>query len=298
MQHPSGPSVRSLSATGFYPHDPARCEEQIEAMLSSIPRLPPLSIEPLGGLVPHAGWVYSGGTALRLWKVLSELPSPPEVIVLLGAVHRPGVRCATLSAVDHWATPLGDVPVDGSLRTALLALSERELRCDHQAHEGEHSIEVQLPFIRHLLPRASVLPIQVPADSRAEDFGLLLARAIAADSRRIVVVASSDLTHYGARYGFAPAGCGKSALDFGVRNDRLLIEQVYKLSPGGVLREAHENHNACGSGALAATISCSLELGADQATLLHYTTSNQSGPRVDLEPSMFVGYASMLMGSP
>ncbi len=296
MSPPQGPSIRPPYATGFYPQDPYRCEEQIEALLASTTTQVPEIQELIGGLVPHAGWVYSGATALRLWRTLAELASPPEVIVLLGAVHRSGVRCATISAEDCWATPLGTLAVDIRLRRALLELSDMELLCDNQAHVGEHSIEVQLPFIRHLLPETSILPIQVPADARAEEFGLLLSRAIAADGRRIVVVASSDLTHYGSNYGFVPAGTGAAALEFGKRNDGLLIEQVHELSPQGVLREAREHYNACGSGALAAAISCCRDLGADQATLLHHTTSNESGPRVDSEPSMFVGYAAMLLG--
>lgn len=296
MQASFDPSVRPLYASGFYPQDPRRCEEQIESLLANTPsKSPPLG-SLLGGLVPHAGWVYSGATALRLWRTFAEQSLPPELIVLLGAVHRPGVGCATLSAEDRWATPLGTLGVDARLRSSLIEGSEMELLCDNQAHVGEHSIEVQLPFIRYLLPEVSILPIQVPADSRADALGLLLARAIASDGRNIAVVASSDLTHYGSRYGFLPAGSGKEAVDFGRRNDQLLLDQVHQLSPQGVLREAREHHNACGSGALAAAISCSRALGADQVTLLHHTTSNESGPQVDPEPSMFVGYAAMLLG--
>ena len=295
MQASIAPSVRSTYATGFYPQDPRRCEEQIEVLLANTPTHTSSFGSLLGGLVPHAGWVYSGATALRLWRTFAELPLPPEVIVLLGAVHRPGVRCATLSAEDRWATPVGTLGVDTRLRSSLMEDSEVELLCGNQAHVGEHSIEVQLPFIRYLLPQASILPIQVPADSRADALGLLLARAIARDGRNIAVVASSDLTHYGSRYGVLPAGSGKAALDFGRRNDQLLLDQVHQLSPQGVLREAREHHKACGSGALAAAVSCSRALGADQATLLHHTTSNESGPRVDPEPSMFVGYAAMLL---
>ena len=291
------PSVRPLYARGFYPQDPAQCEQQIESMLASMQRQPTSFAKPLGGLVPHAGWVYSGATALRLWRMLADLNEPPDLIVLLGAVHRPGVRCATLSAEDRWSTPLGTLAVDSSLRSALLELPDIEIGCDNQAHVGEHSVEVQLPFIHYLLPKVSILPIQVPADDLAEEFGLLLSRVIAADQRRIVVVASSDLTHYGARFGFVPAGSGSEAIEFGRRNDRRLIGQVHQLSPSGVLREAREHRNACGAGALAAAVACSRALGADTAALLHYTTSNEAGPDADPEPSMFVGYASMLLGA-
>ena len=112
--------------------------------------------------------------------------------------------------------------------------------------------------------------------------------------RRVVVIASSDLTHYGHRYGFAPAGTGPEALEYGRRNDQLLIDEALAMNPSGVLREASEHYNACGSGALAAAISCSTARGADAATLLHYTTSHDSGPEQVRDPSMFVGYASMV----
>ena len=294
MQGPLDPSVRPPYASGFYPGDPDRCQQRIEALLAELSAPPQLEGTILGGLVPHAGWVYSGYTALCLWSTLATAAERPEVIVLLGAVHRPGVLCATVSDEDHWGTPLGTVEVDAGLRRSLAELAGAQLLAGNEAHVGEHSLEVQVPFIRHLLPGVPILPVQVPADSRAPEFGELLARAIARDGRRIVVVASSDLTHYGQRYGFAPAGTGSEALEFGRRNDRLLIDQALALSPAGVLREAREHYNACGSGALAAAIAASRAGGADDGTLLHYTTSHDSGPQQVRDAAMFVGYASML----
>jgi len=294
MQGPLDPSVRPSYATGFYPGDPASCLQGIEALLERIDLPSDLQGTVLGGLVPHAGWVYSGFTAACLWSVLAAAPEPPEVVVLLGAVHRSGVGCATVSAEDRWGTPLGSVEVDAVLRRTLRELAGERVIAGNEAHVGEHSLEVQLPFVRRLLPGTPILPVQVPADSRAPEVGQLLAQAIAHDGRRVVVIASSDLTHYGHRYGFAPAGTGPEALEYGRRNDQLLIDQALAMDPAGVLKEAREHYNACGSGALAAAISCSTERGADAATLLHYTTSHDSGPERARDPSMFVGYASMV----
>ena len=294
MQGQLDPSVRPPYATGFYPGDPTRCLQRIEALVERIDPPSDLQGTVLGGLVPHAGWVYSGFTAACLWSVLAAATEPPEVIVLLGAVHLPGVRCATVSAEDSWGTPLGTVEVDAVLRRTLLQVAGEQVLAGNEAHAGEHSLEVQVPFVRRLLPGVPILPVQVPADERAPEVGQLLSQAIAQDGRRVVVIASSDLTHYGHRYGFAPAGTGPEALEYGRRNDQLLIDEALAMNPSGVLREAREHYNACGSGALAAAISCSTARGADAATLLHYTTSHDSGPEQVRDPSMFVGYASMV----
>jgi len=294
MEAPLDPSVRPTYATGFYPSDPGACRQRLDALLARV-RLPEdLPSHVVGGLVPHAGWVYSGFTAACLWSALAANPRPAEVVVLLGAVHRPGVHSATVSALDLWSTPLGAVAVDAALRDILLDRAGTQVVAGNEAHSGEHSLEVQVPFIHRLLPDVPILPVQVPADSRAPDVGRLLADAIRADGRRIVVVASSDLTHYGHRYGFAPAGTGPEAREFGRRNDQLLIDQALALNPEGVLHEAANHFNACGSGALAAAISCGSACGADDARLLHYTTSHDSGPERVRDPAMFVGYASML----
>ncbi len=294
MEGPLDPSVRPTYATGFYPGDAVACRRGIDALLERVELPKDLPPGVLGGLVPHAGWVYSGFTAACLWSALAANPKPPELIVLLGAVHRPGVRSATVSALDSWSTPLGPVAVDAALRHNLLDRAGGQVVDGNEAHSGEHSLEVQVPFIHRLLPGVPILPVQIPANSGAPDIGTLLADAIRADGRRIAVIASSDLTHYGHRYRFAPAGTGPQALEFGRRNDQMLIDQVLALSPQGVLREAASNFNACGSGALAAAISCSTARGADVARLLHYTTSHDSGPERARDPAMFVGYASML----
>ncbi len=283
---------RPACATGFYPSDRVRCLRQLEELLDEVQLPESLPSQPLGGLVPHAGWVYSGATAAHLWAALASSDEPPELVVLLGAVHVPGVRRATAWEGSSWESPLGPVPVACDFIDALVELCGPSLGRGSEAHDGEHSLEVQVPFVRHLLPEASIVPIAVPADERALELGAGLARAVAADPRRIAVVASSDLTHYGPRYGFAPVGTGPEALAWSRANDRRLVERAEALDASGVLLEASAHRNACGSGALASGIEAARTLGATRGLLLEQTTSWDARPGGPAD--LFVGYASLL----
>ncbi len=285
-------SARPLYAAGFYPDQPASCIAALDRLVAAV-RLPPdLPSRIVGALVPHAGWVYSGRTAAYAWLALTR--ARPDVIVLLGAVHRPGVHRATVWSGGPWGTPLGDIPIDSALRAGILEEGAGAIEQGEQQHVGEHSLEVQAPFIKRLMPNTSIVPIQVPADARAPAVGKRIAAAIQADARSVVVVASSDLTHYGRQYGFAPAGVGPAGLAWGRANDARLIARALDLDSVGVLEEAAANHNACGSGALAAATSACRALGGTSATLLHQTTSHDERPG---DGSMFVGYASILYGT-
>ena len=285
-------SARPLYAAGFYPTHASQCVASLDRLVAEVQLPDELPQRILGALVPHAGWVYSGKTAAYAWLALAR--ARPDVVVLLGAVHRHGVGRATVWDGGPWGTPLGDLPVDAALSEAIVAEGAGAITLGTAAHVQEHSLEVQAPFIKRLMPDASIVPIQVPADARAPAVGKRVAAAVKADPRSIVIVASSDLTHYGRRYGFAPAGEGAAGLAWGRANDGRLIDRALAFDSVGVLQEAASNHNACGSGALAAAISAQRALGASTATLLHQTTSYDERPG---DPSMFVGYASILYGA-
>lgn len=285
-------TARPLYAAGFYPEDPGRCSEDLDRLIAEVTLDEDLFRARVGALVPHAGWVYSGKTAAHAWVALAGVG--PAVVVLLGAVHRPGVQRATVWNGGPWGTPLGELAIDAELSVALVEAGAGSIVEGTQAHVGEHALEVQAPFIKRLMPQASIVPIQVPPDARAPAVGKRIADAIAADPRPIIVVASSDLTHYGRRYGFAPAGGGAAGLAWGRANDGRLVDRALAYDSVGVLEEAAARHNACGPGALAATMSACRALGADKAALLHQTTSYDERPG---DPSMFVGYASVLYGA-
>lgn len=284
--------IRPRFATHFYPSPRRACAEAIDRLTTMVHLPGNLPPRPRGGLVPHAGWVYSGLTAAYLWSALAEADEPPAVLVLLGAVHVRGVERPTVYSGHGWDTPLGTIDVDRSLASRIVFEGQGSIASGRLQHDGEHSLEVQAPFIRRLMPGTPIVPIAVPADDRAIALGAAIARAIEEDGRVTAVVASSDLTHYGERYGFAPRGTGPQALAWSKENDQRLLDRALQFDAPGVLSEARNHHNACGAGALAAGIAAVAASGADHARVLHQTTSYDVRPVGS--PDMFVGYASLL----
>ncbi len=282
--------VRIPSVAGsFYPGSAREVRQQLDAFLGRASVQ--VTGRVVGGIVPHAGWVFSGLTAAHLFRALQS-QEPPETVILFGAVHRWPLRAPALYAAGAWRTPLGEIAIDEPLAQAVLAADPRFENLP-QAHEGEHSIEVQVPFVQYLWPQARILPIAMPPLQTAPSLGRTVAQAAAALQRQVVAIGSTDLTHYGPGYGMAPAGVGPRGLAWAKENDRRLLERVLALDAEGVLAEALSHHNACGPGAVAATIGCALEMGATRAALLHYTTSHEAYPMGS--PTDLVGYGAVAL---
>lgn len=286
----------AFRAGSFYPSSSSSCTRLLDDCLRDS-GAPPARGRIVGGIVPHAGWSYSGPTAARTFSSVGE--PDPRAFVLFGAVHVPGVPRPALSPHTAWETPLGDVTVDGEIGDLLLDACGEWLEVSEAAHRTEHSIEVQVPFVRRLVPGARIVPVAVPPDPSAVAFGETAGRALAGLGDRVVVLGSTDLTHYGpAFYGFAPKGAGPEAHRWSKEvNDRSFLDRVLALDAPGALEDARRHRNACGAGAAAAAIAASRELGATEATLLGHTTSFEV--RSDGgEPRDFVGYAAVSFVSP
>jgi AmmeMemoRadiSam system protein B len=183
------------------------------------------------------------------------------------------------------------VAVDGDLAARLAEALGEALATDADAHADEHSLEVQCPMIRALLPGAAIVPIAVPPSPSAAAFGARLAAVIAPDEP-VVVVASTDLTHYGRSYGHAPAGEGPASQRWMEENDRRMIARCLALEADAIVPEAAEHQNACGSGALAAAVAFARARGVTGGTLLEYTTSYRELPEPVFRTG--VGYAGLL----
>jgi len=274
----------------FYPAGEAACRREIEAYLRAAePDVPERPV--VGGLVPHAGWVYSGLAAAHVYRALQEGPAP-ETVILFGAVHSWGVPGPSLAATGTWQTPLGALTVDEELAARLLQDGAGVVVDRPAAHAQEHAIEVQLPFVKYLFPSVRILPIATPPLASAARAGEAAARAAQALGRRVVVLGSTDLTHYGPRYGIAPVGVGEAGLAWTHENDARLLDLAAEMAADGVMAEAQAHHNACGPGAVAAAIQAAAGLGATEGRLLHYTTSHEvlpQGPPTDL-----VGYGAIV----
>jgi AmmeMemoRadiSam system protein B len=284
-------AVRQMAvADAFYEGDATRCERSIRKCIGDF--TPPEKLgRVVGGVVPHAGWVYSGATAAKVFVTL-RAHAKPETIVLFGAVHQWGVTRLTIDAHSAWATPLGDAEIDGELAEAILAEAGGEIARSARAHVDEHSIEVQVPFVKHLFPEARILPIAVPPAPNAIAAGERVARAIKKLSRQALVVATTDLTHYGMHYRDFEHGRLPAALAWVKGNDRRMVSLIERLDAEAVMSEANANANACGPGAVAAGVAAAREMGAAEAVLLEYTTS--ADVIGDTAADSAVGYAGLV----
>lgn len=281
--------VRPMAFAGsFYPGGPHACAAMID-------RLRPHELLPstVGGLVPHAGWSYSGRTAAL--TILSLAGSRPDTVVIFGAVHVPDRNEASLFDAGEWETPTGKLPVDEELARAVARC--RHVRIAPGVHSDEHSIEVELPLIHGYLGGVRILPLMVRPGSRAVEIGRWVARAALDLGRRVVFLASTDLTHYGPAFGFEPAGRGEEGFRWAKEvNDRRFLRVVGQLDADGVVPEASVNRNACGAGAVAATLAALAEYGGPRPVELQHTCSAEVERTGGERPLNSVGYASVVFG--
>ncbi len=284
--------IRSPVVAGrFYPSQRAECVREIESYLPD--QLPPdLPQRIVAGIVPHAGWAFSGPTAAKVFAAI-HARSAPSTFVLLSAMHGWGTMQPAVFGSGFWSTPLGEAAIDAELAQAVLAAGKGLLVDDPGAHRSEHSAEVQVPFIQHLFPQAQILPIMLPPDEQAVEAGQVIAEAVAAAQKEVAIIGTTDLTHYGAMYyGFAPAGTGAEALERTRANDARVIRLMLNMQAESIVPETRAHRNACGGGAVAATVAAARALGARQGTLLEYTTSHHVMPRG--KATDFVGYAAVV----
>ncbi|MCG3181349.1 MAG: hypothetical protein BIFFINMI_03736 [Phycisphaerae bacterium] len=295
--------IREAAVAGtFYKAQARGCRIEVEElfgaavrMLASLPPLPPRVV---GGIVPHAGYLFSGAVAALTLEAIarSRDDAGPATFVLLGAMHRPTGHDGLVFDRGQWETPLGPVAVNERLAGRLLD-STNALKADLDAHEQEHSIEVQLPLIRHRFPAAEIVPILVPPAPEAPRIGLAIGRALKTYDADAVVIGSTDLTHYGPRYGFTPAGMGQRGLDWAKgTNDAGIIDAVRRLAADEVVAEAESHCSACGGGAVAATLASAKALGATAGVILRHTTSHEVAAHLFHDPpSDAVGYLSAIL---
>jgi hypothetical protein len=271
----------------FYPGD---CRRELEEFLAG--HEPPASCPPalVAASVPHAGWRYSGGVAARTLATLAAR-SRPASLILLGAYHRPLSGVSAIYPSGAWETPLGPLAIDSDLAAQACARLTGLLAADLEAHAAEHSLEVIAPMVHALFPNVPVVPILVLPQADPVRLGEELARL--AEPRGAVVVASTDLTHYGERYGFVPAGAGPEAHEWMRTNDEHLLDLASALDAERIPEEARRRRNACGPGALAAACAFARSRGVRAGEVLEHTDSfDVQGASGEFHTA--VGYAGMV----
>jgi len=306
MAGPTDVPVRRPAVAGlFYPDDPAQCRATARAFLD---RASPsgtggASRRWIGGIVPHAGWICSGAIAAQTIAAVARPESPAQpsapidVVVVFGAVHTPlPLERAVLDSFAAWQLPGDAAHVARELRGRIRQASEL-FGTDDRFHTREHAVEVELPLVREALPQVAVLPVEVPLVEEALEIGRQTAREVIDANLRAVFLASSDLTHYGPAYQFAPAGVGLHGLDWAAGNDRRLLDLVERFDVERVVDEVGEHLSACGGGAIAAMMAACREFGANEARVLRHASSYQTLAEVAPQPpDNAVGYAAVVVG--
>lgn len=309
----SGPSAQAPHATGvrppavaglFYPDDDEACAEMARRFVEGANVGPARAMGQgrlLGAIVPHAGWVCSGAIAGMSIGALAQSRADVDVVVVFGAIHTPlDTDVALFDPHGRWHVPGGgDVQISEDFQAKVGEAGPSLFATDERFHRREHAVEVELPLIRQAWPNARVLPIELPALEQAVEMGLRTARVIAASGAgdRAVFLASSDLTHYGPAYDFAPMGVGLEGLAWAKQNDRRLLDLVARMRIDQIVPEARDRLNACGAGAIAAMLAACRELGATEAHVLHHASSYQTLAEVHPQPpDNAVGYASVVVG--
>jgi MEMO1 family protein len=268
---------------GWYPASPSACKAEIDTFVAGIMPLPS-GTTVFGGIVPHAGWYFSGKAAARVF-CLAARALQPQVVCVFGG-HLGGNSPPLLVTDEAWETPLGEL----SLATAFYKPLGQRLTL-REEYPGDNTIEVQLPFVKYFFPQAKVLALRAPHSAKAMELGQAVA-AVAKELRiSILAFGSTDLTHYGPNYGFAPKGNGPEAVKWVKEiNDRKFIDQALKLDGAGMLKAAAEDQSACSAGGAVAAAALAKTAGARKAALIDYYTS------YDVMPSdSFVGYAGMVL---
>ena len=273
----------------WYPADGRECERQILKFLKE--RNGPSRGRYVGGIVPHAGWFFSGSIACRVIGSLvdnGDAPDPVDLVVIFGH-HMHPKEPPLIMGSGAWETPFGDLKIHKGVAAAL-AEGVGGVVLGPDTFPDENTIELQLPFIRYFFPEAAIVPVGVPPSPLARKIGTLAVEAAVKSGLTVRVLGSTDMTHYGPNYGFAPAGEGMAGLDWvTTTNDPGAVRAMVEMDVDAILDQGLKNHSLCCSGAAAAAVAAARAMGALRGVVHDYTTSYEQSPG-----QSFVGYSGIL----
>jgi AmmeMemoRadiSam system protein B len=259
-------------ANRFYPGSPDELRHVVAQLL---PAQKTDRKEAIAAIAPHAGYVYSGKLAASTIGSIAV----PETTVILGPNHH-GRGAAIAVSTSSWQLPGGIVPCDTALAESILAASPL-LTADEQAHQQEHSLEVQVPFLQAMQPNLSLVAIalsQISYDS-CREVAAALALAISSHRGRVLLLASTDMSHYESRRAASV-------------KDHRALDRILNLDAEGLYRTViSERISMCGFIPVTITVLAAEQLGATTAELIGYTDSGEASGDTD----QVVGYAGLVI---
>jgi len=256
----------------FYPDSPSQLKEMIRGMVDEKAE----KEEVIGLLSPHAGYIYSGPVA---GATISRIKFK-DTFIIIGPNHTGMGRPLSIMTEGVWKTPLGEVEIDSELAKQILATSSY-LEEDAKAHQYEHSIEVQLPFLQYFKKDFRLVPIMLSYFTGAtyREIGREIAKTIKDLNKEVVIIASSDMTHY-------------EPQESAQWKDTQAIEAILNLEEDELLRRVDELRiSMCGYAPAVSLISAAKELGARRAELVKYQTSGDTTG----DYTSVVGYAGVIL---
>lgn len=280
--------VRKPQFSGsWYPGNAAACEREITDFIKSGGEAQEFDRPLVGGIVPHAGWYFSGSIACNVINRLQG-EKQPDVVVVFGMHLHPG-SSNYIMVEGAWETPFGNLEIEEDLAKELTKQFKFKVESADR-FTPDNTIELQLPFIKYFFKDAKLVPIGVPPKRDSVRIGQAVAAYGKSRGVEMKTIGSTDLTHYGVNYGYTPKGTGPEAVDWvKSQNDKRLIDAILAMDPERVIEEGLSNQNACCAGAAATAISAAKHLGAVQAETVAYSTSYDKSPG-----DSFVGYVGIV----
>jgi MEMO1 family protein len=270
---------KPVVAGAFYDGDKAALAGRIDSYLSAVKDLPALG-DVRALICPHAGYVYSGPTAAYGYKLVQG--KPYETVVIIGTSHQYALDGASIYLKGGFETPLGIAAVDEDLASVIAKASG--FSYVPEAHVKEHSVEVQVPFIQRALPDAKIVPVVLGYPTRRNVYALAEGLAKACGEKKVLIVASTDLSHY------LPKAEANSI-------DSKTIALVKNASADTLITKCGRGENImCGGGGVAAALIALKKSGQPQVEVLRYTDSSEATG----DESGVVGYmaAAVTVGKP
>ena len=261
---------KAVFAGRFYPGASDVLKKELESYIPGSSN----KIKAKGIVSPHAGYMYSGRIAGEIYSKI-ELP---QKFIILSPNHTGMGAKISLFNEGNWETPLGQIKVDSSLAEKI-GKNFENVKNDFDAHLMEHSLEVQLPFIQYFRDDFQIVPLTLSHLSLEEckKLGIAIAKAISESGEDVLIIASSDMTHY---------ENAKQA----EKKDKLAIAQIENLNPEGLFQTVRENGiTMCGVIPATVMLFAAKELGGTKGVLVKYSNSGEASGDYD----EVVGYAGM-----
>jgi AmmeMemoRadiSam system protein B len=262
---------RPAVADRFYDGNPVRLRQTLDGLIPAMEK----KVRAKAVISPHAGYVYSGGVAAETFAQVDI----PETVIILGPTHH-GIRVPLAVGTEDWEMPLGKVALAKDLSFAITDNSELFV-ADNPAHQQEHSLEVQVPFLQYFQDSLRIVPVVVSHISfeQCRRAAAELVRAVRQYTEPVLLVASTDMSHYLSR---------RRASE----QDHLALDHILHLDPAGLYRTViTQRITMCGIIPVTITLLAALELGAGQAELVRYTDSGE----VSGDTDQVVGYAGLVV---